>query len=259
MIKLLQKYNYYPPDIKEYNSDRIEIKLINNKNYYLLIDNKQMMSYDIQTHDGAYQVFSHYDMAYGHVVVSGMGFGSRENWILTNPNVTKLSIIENCEELIEFHKNIQSPFINDPRVEIIKMNASDYNGKCDVLLLDHYEFEEYEDILMDVKKIHDQSDCKVLWFWPFERIIMHSRKWHTINDKKNVDKIGIGDINKMITKYHAFLLIKEGWGLDKIPSLDEQTINMYCMMFNSYLFSNSEFLFNTYLSDEKYKELYKYL
>ena len=33
-----------------------------------------------QLHDEAYELYSHYDLAKGHCICTGLGFGVRENW-----------------------------------------------------------------------------------------------------------------------------------------------------------------------------------
>jgi hypothetical protein len=87
-----------------------------------------------------------------------------------------------------------------------------------------------------------------MWFWPFERIIMHSRRWHSFNE---------GPYG-LITKYGAFNKLREHWKLYKIPEFDEQKINLFCMMFHSKLFSNSEWVLNECFADRNvYQEIYR--
>jgi hypothetical protein len=154
------------------------------------------------------------------VIVSGLGFGARENWLLTKKEVTKLTIIERSEDLINYHKKIESPFLKDTRVEIINCDASNYSGSCDVLLLDHYELETYEDILSDVKKIHDNVSCKKMWFWPFERIISRPINFYRLNKLDHCN-------------YTSFNILKEKWELYKIPDFSEQEIDIFCKSFIS--------------------------
>ena len=150
--------------------------------------------------------------------------------------------------MIDYHISKNSSFLKDKRVEIVNCDATDYKEPCDVLLLDHYELDAYENILANVKHIHDNVNCETMWFWPFERIIMHSRRWNTFNDKPH----------NLITKYDAFKLLKKNWGLHKIPKLNEQELNLFCMMFHSKLFSNSEWILNECFADRNtYQEIYR--
>lgn len=247
MIQLLEHFNYKQPNIPCGTWGPITIAENSNGYYYLTINGKQWMAYNSKTHLEAYELYSHYYLAEGHVILTGLGFGIRENWLLTKKEVTKLTIIENSKELIDLHYKIGSPFLSDSRVEIINTDASNYVGKCDVLLLDHYELDNYESILADVKKIQNNIKCNVMWFWPLEKIIMHSRKWHTFNDYPY----------ELITKHKAFNLLKKNWGLDKLPNYSDDEINFYCMMFHSKLFSQSEFIFKEFFLDrDKYQHLY---
>lgn len=248
MISLLKHFNYTPPILKNETFGSLEIREVSPNYFYLYVNGEQWMAYNTKSHIEAYELYSHYILAKGHVIVTGMGFGSRENWILTKPEVTKLVIIEKNKDIIDYHIQKESKFISDPRVEIINYDASLYEGSCDVLLLDHYELSNYEAILADVKKIHDNVECKTMWFWPFEGIIMNSRRWHTFNDQPY----------NLITKYQAYQLLKKNWGLHKIHEFSEDDINLMCMMFNSKMFSASEFILNSsYYDRNTFHEIYR--
>jgi len=240
MIDLLKYLNYNPPKI--YPCEFENIKIVNDNGvYYLYIDGLQWMAYNTKTHEDAYSVFSHYDIAEGHVVVTGLGFGARENWLLTKNNISKLTVIEKNKSVINYHYKIQSDFLKNNKFEIVNCDALEYNYGCDVLLLDHYETESIFDILKNAKTIHDNVDCNKFWFWPFERIIMHSRKWHTDNDIPQ----------KLYTKYEAFKLLKKNHNFYKMPDLDEGKINLYCMMHHSTVFSRSEQFLEKNCKDKK--------
>jgi len=248
MLRLLEHFGYTPPKLKEGKFGKFEIRENEKGYFYLYINGEQWMAYDTNSHLEAYELFSHYLLAKGHVIATGLGFGVRESWILTKPDVTKLTIIEKNKEVIDYHKKNKSAFLNDPRVEIINMDASELTGSCDILLLDHYETADYESILTDVKKIHDNVDCKAMWFWPFEKIIMHSRRWHTFNDEPY----------QLITKYEASKLLQKNWGLDKLYDFSESDINLLCMMFGSKLFSQSEWTLNSMFADRQvHHEIYR--
>jgi hypothetical protein len=247
MISLLKHLNYTQPTLKCGNFGSVEIRENEPGYYYLYINGEQWMAYNTKTHLEAYELYSHYILAEGHVIATGMGFGARENWILSKPNVTKLTIIELSEDLIGYHKQLGSSFLKDPRVEVINCDASEYKGSCDVLLLDHYEMLDSESTLANVKLVQDNIECNTMWFWPFERIIMDLRKMHTFNNEPRT----------LITKYDAYKILKDNWKLDKLHDFSEDEINLMCMMFHSKMFSQSESLLNTQFSNiEVYRELY---
>lgn len=247
MLKLLEKFNYIPPILKEGKWGNVEIKK-NGNLYILLVSGEQWLIYREDSHDTAYEVFSHYDLAYGHVICTGMGFGIRENWLVNNPKVTKITVVERSQDLINYHYEINSPFITSPKVEIVCSDVNDYKGKCDVLLLDHYELESWEDILHNVYQCQQNIECDLMWFWPIEKVITNYRKLYTDN---------ISPFN-LLTKYQTYNLIKQSYDLHKLPELDEQTLNLYVMMYFSSSFTNSEWTLNNVFGDRNiFNEVYK--
>jgi len=247
MLELLKKYDYVPPHIVAGTYGRMEVSK-NGNGFYLTVDGNQWMAYNTFTHEEAFDVFSHYYLARGHVLVTGLGFGAREGWLLTKPEVTKLTIVEKNKEVIEYHEKNGSSFLQDDRVEIVLSSAQDYRGKCDVLLADHYEFEDHVHIMNEMEVLQKNIDCELLWFWPLERIIMYSRKWHSDNDYPY----------RLITKYEAFNLLKQNHRLHKLPDISEETLNMFCMMHNSKMFSKSEYVLESTFPDRNvFDQLYK--
>lgn len=247
MLELLKKYDYVPPKIIPGKYGKMEVTK-NGPSFYLTVDGNQWMAYNDSSHEEIYDVFSHYHFAKGHVVVTGLGFGAREGWLLTKPEVTKLTIVEKNEDVIAYHKLNGSSFLDDGRVEIVLSSASEYTGKCDVLLADHYEHEDHEYIMNDMERLQRNIQCELLWFWPLERIVMYSRKWHTDNDPPF----------RLITKHEAYNLLKKNHGLNKLPDISEETLNLFCMMHNSKLFSKSEFVLQSTFPDrEVFHELYR--
>jgi hypothetical protein len=209
MLEILKKFNYFPPNIVEYDNNGVNVRKMNGS-FCLSLNNTIWMNYDTIAHIQAYQLYSHYTLAKGHCICTGLGFGIRENWILTKPEVSKVTVIENNKDLIEYHQYIKSPFLD--HIEIINCNASEYVGKCDTLLLDHYEYETEEVVVKDVFNIQNNIECNTLWFWPLEKYILK----HDIRDKK--------------IEYDFFKYKNHLW---KLPNLDTETILAFCFMWFS--------------------------
>lgn len=233
MIDLLRQFRYRPPVIVPGHYGRLEIRQDPHGCFFIYVDGEQWMCYNQHTHEQVYEVFSHYDLAQGHVMVTGMGFGARENWLLTRPEVTRLTIIEHSPEIIQYHHSINSAFLRDPRVEIIHHDAQTYQGQCDVLLLDHFEMEPYHEIIELVKVCQQNIACDVMWFWPLEHVIKHSRRWYSQQD-------GV-----LINKHQAYQRLQSDHALYRLPALTPQRIDLYVMMASSYLFSRSEHMLST--------------
>lgn len=241
MIELLKRLNYTPPKIKNGIFGNVEIKETDGV-FYLYVDGLQWMAYNYKTHEDAFSVYPHYELAYGNVVVTGLGFGARESWILTKPEVKKLTIIEKNKSVIDYNIKVNPDLVYDSRVEIINADAREVKYECDVLLLDHYETESIFEILDNAKVVHDNIKSKYFWFWPFERIIMHSRKWHTDNEPGQ----------KLFSKYEAFRILKKHHKFTSMPDLSEEQINLYCMMHHSTIFSRSEQFLENNCKDRNY-------
>lgn len=247
MIELLSKYDYKPPVIVPGVYGKMKVTF-NGHYYYLTVNGEQWMAYNTKSHEEAYDVFSHYHLAKGHVICTGLGFGARENWLLTKKDISKLTIVEKNKDVIDYHIQQKSSFLEDSRVEVVCCDALEYNGKCDVLLADHYELQDHVYVMNTMEIVQNNIDCQLMWFWPLERIIMHSRKWHSDNDAPY----------NLITKHQSYLLLKKNHNLHKLPDISEDTLNLFCMMHHSKLFSKSEWILeNTFPDRVVFDKLYK--
>lgn len=172
--EFLSNYNLTLPVMEEYSSGKLEIK-IKNGSFYLYLDSEQWMIYTPHSGIQLFEFFSHYILSKGVVVCTGMGFLLRESWILKNPAVTKLIVIENSKDLIEYHKK-KNPDILE-KIEVLEGDVHDFQLECDTLLLDHFELQSTDQVISDVIEIGKKIKHKSLWFWPLEKIILaESRK-----------------------------------------------------------------------------------
>jgi hypothetical protein len=181
MLEILKLFNYSEPNIKIYydkksldfgpSGFRNKFEIVKKNEYYILkINGNQWMMYDTISHLQASQLFAHYYLAFGDVIATGLGLGIRENWLLNNPNIKSLTILEKNEDIIKYHKEI-NPILFE-KAKIINCDAKSYIGKCNTLLLDHYEFESMYDIVNDVKEICKNIECDKMWFWHIETQIL---------------------------------------------------------------------------------------
>jgi len=214
MLELLAKYGYIPPQLKEWKKENTEVFLNNENMYQLNLNGKRWMVYDYETHRQPAQLFSHYYLAKGHCVCTGMGFGVRENWLMSKKEVSKITVIEKNEQVLEYHKYIQSPFLKE--CEVLIGDASKISGKCDTLLLDHYELELYEEIIKDVRKISYNVDCETLWFWPLESLIMEYKEKNST----------LFDIHQSYSQIYEEIKMKSE--IANLPNLNEETIKLFC-------------------------------
>jgi hypothetical protein len=230
MLDVLKLFNYEEPILdlslnKILNNsidEKFEIKYINNS-YILYIDDKQWMMYNDNHMQGA-QLFSHYYIAEGDVITTGLGFGIRENWLLKNPKVKSLTVLEKHKKVIDYHKIINPNLFK--KANIINIDAKDYIGNCDTLLLDHYEFESNFEKLINIKEISKNINYKKLWFWNLEnQIIADSHNieedWLWDKFRKNEFKI---DMSKFKNIEYIYNRIKRKFDLEKLPNLNKDEL-----------------------------------
>ena len=236
MLEVLKLFNYAPPNFnitvdnitnkfgKTGTNIPFEIKRVG-ESYILYIKGEQWMMYD-DNHSQAAQLFSHYYVANGDVITTGLGLAVRENWLLNNPNVKSLTILEKNEDLIEYHRQT-NPHLFE-KAKIIKCDAKIYKGTCDTLLIDHYEWESMDEIITDVSNICDNIKCEKMWFWHLETQILADI--HKVNEdgicsrfRVNQFKIDAGSLKNIKQVYDS---IKYKNKLSKLPNLTQEELQL---------------------------------
>jgi hypothetical protein len=127
------------------------------------------MTYNFNTEEEALELYSHYYWAQGHCVCTGLGLGVREGWLLRNPKVTKITVIEKNSSIIQLHKKYNPDF---SKLEIIHDNANQVKMSCDTLLPDHYNNEGLWAMLDDLDIVAKNITCDRMWFWPLEEYLL---------------------------------------------------------------------------------------
>ena len=213
MHSFLVSNNYEQPNIKLFRKNDISVSLLKFENFqYRLCEGEtQWMTYDLN-HRQALEISSHFYLAKGHCICTGLGFGARENWVLKKPEVTKLTVLEKNVNIIEYNRYINPKLMSE--IEIINTDADEYIGKCDTLLLDHYEMIEYPKLFKRIDKISKNIKCETLWFWPIERILLE-----IASKNKNF---------KLKDIYKNMILSNN---LQNMPILNEQILQTFVRLF----------------------------
>lgn len=117
------------------------------------------------------EMYSSYDIAYGDVLVSGLGFGILALWLCSKPEVKTVTVIEMSDDVI---KIFQDSNIIPDKLTIINDNMITYDTdkEYDVLLLDHYERQTFDWRLKDIKRICSRIKHKYFWAWSLEAIYL---------------------------------------------------------------------------------------
>lgn len=195
--------DFFNPEINLGYLGSVEIK-ISRALYLLTVKKRRWMTYDPVLKNSVKEIYSHYDIAYGNVICTGLGLGIREQLLLTKPEVEKITVLEKSLDLINFHKKYSNWAKND-KINFINTDAGNYKGSCDTLLLDHYEQQNAMAVLNNVKSITKNIKCNTLWFWPCE---------------KYIKQLGFD--------YDTF---KNIYNLNELPILSKDKLEAYCSAF----------------------------
>jgi len=165
-------------NIIPYKSDTLEIRPINSKGIEIFHSGGRWMALNIETLTEVFEVYNHWKLAQGHCICTGLGFVLRESWLLSKKEVTKLTVIEKNQELINYQWKC-NPSIME-RMEVICADVYDYHGSCDTLLIDNFEgginFEN--DFCRAAAQISKNIRHQTMWFWPLEYFIGTHYKNH---------------------------------------------------------------------------------
>lgn len=173
-ISKLSSLGFIFPNLPSDKIGDMEIKEFSNQKK-LYVNGQQWMGLNLTDHREIFQFVSHIEISKGDVITTGMGFLLRENWLLQKGH--SVTVIEQNENIINYHLK-HNPDICS-KLNIIHGDANNHIGKCDTLLLDHFELEDNDKILNDVQKVKNNIHCDTLWFWPIERMIIKK----SVNDK----------------------------------------------------------------------------
>lgn len=159
-------YGFTIPNLVSDSIGDMKIYRIGNQ-IKLSVNGESWMGLNLEDYREVFEFYSQYNLSRGKVLCSGMGLLLRESWLLSKG--VEITLVENNSNIIEYHRKY-NPDLCD-RINIIHDDIHNHIGKYDVALLDHYEHEKEDWIIGDVKKIMNNIECDVVWFWPLERIV----------------------------------------------------------------------------------------
>lgn len=144
-----------------------EIKFLDSDLVSLYVDGIRWMTYNFNDRFSAKEQFFEIDLAYGHVLLTGLGLGIRESILLTKPEVKKITVIEKNQDVIEIFKILcHESDVDIKKLEIINQDADsieDFHVDC--IFLDHFEHESIDNIEIRSKNISEKNRCTVFWYW----------------------------------------------------------------------------------------------
>lgn len=170
-MKLLETYSHnLLPNvvIKEGTSNKVSI--VNDNGVWRLYgDGVQFMQLITKTNREIKELYSSFDLAYGDVLITGLGFGILALWVANKPEVTSVTVIENSQDVIDLflaHNKLPE------KVTIILSDADNYttDKHYDCLLLDHFkDRDERPFTYARIQNVAKNIPHNLFWFWSIEQ------------------------------------------------------------------------------------------
>ena len=137
--------------------------------FRLFRNDAQLMQLNIKSLREYKEQYACYDLAYGDVLITGLGFGMLATWLAAKPEVTSVKVIEFSQEVINLFTG-SNPVANKITIELGDAKSYTTNDKFDCIFLDHFPDHSdkpiYEEVLAISKNIPNHD---VLWFWSLEK------------------------------------------------------------------------------------------
>ncbi len=163
------KHNLLPNFvIKEGVSNNVSI--VDDNGVWRLYENDlQMMQLATKTNREIKELYSSFDLAYGDVLITGLGFGILALWVANKPEVTSVTVIEFSQDVIDlFFANNSLP----DKVQIILADADNYTTEkhYNCLLLDHFkDADEKAFTYARIQNVAKNITHDLFWFWSIEQ------------------------------------------------------------------------------------------
>lgn len=145
--------------------------------YHLHKNNKQLMLINFRTNREIKELYSSYDLAYGDVLLSGLGFGILTLWIAYKPGIKSVTVVEYSQDIIDIF--LQSNTLPN-NVTIICDDIKNYKTKekYDCIFLDHYPDltpDSMLDTLIEETKqiVSNVPNHTLMWIYPIEYIYIN--------------------------------------------------------------------------------------
>jgi hypothetical protein len=199
------------------------------KKYRMKCEGVQWMEADKDFLHPKDTLYSQYDLAYGTVLITGLGFGILAKALSEKPEVTSVTIIEIEQDVIDafFSNNTLNS-----KVTIILGDASTYesNVKYDCLLPDHYELQSTDWIIKDMNSIAERINHDVFWPWPIEELFLEKTyprdTFEQVNDVRGFTSFSLENPSTIHKKWKIF--IKEYFNSNKyLLAIEEASLIVY--------------------------------
>lgn len=219
------------PELKITPTKIRNFSIVQRGNAFLLFKDKaQLMRLNLKSLREYKEQFACYDLAYGDVLLTGLGFGMLATWLAAKPEVKSVKVLEFSQEVIDMF--ISTNTISD-KITIELADAKTYttNDKFDCVFLDHFldhsDEPIYEEVFTICKNIPNHD---VLWFWSLE-------KWYLENYygfNYDVFLLTPPDL-EALNLYDQWQHFKSDISVLTIPALNPNKVKEYIYTFTNYI------------------------
>ena len=144
--------------------------------FYLYKNDKQLMSRDTKSDREIKELYSSYDLAYGDVLISGLGFGILPLWVAYKPEVKSVKVIEFSQGVIDLFLRFNK-LPENMTIELGDISTLKSNNRYDCILLDHFQDllpeAQWDSRFADLKNISKNiPNHNLIWGWCLEYMFL---------------------------------------------------------------------------------------
>jgi len=134
----------------------------------LMEKNQRWLTYNQTKADKSCEFHVEMERAKGVCITTGLGLGILQAHLCLNQDVTKVIVYEKSPNVIEiFHRIVEFNEFDISKIEIRNEDANNIaNQSCDCLFPDHFELESEEYIIDIVKRLSENNQADLVWYWP---------------------------------------------------------------------------------------------
>lgn len=178
-------------------------------------------------------LYSQFDLAYGNVLLTGLGFGILTKFLEQKPEVKTITVIERYQDVVDIY--LQNNVLGS-NVKIIIDDASEYksNIKYDCFLPDHYEIQSTDWVLKDMEKTSKNIKSDVFWPWSIEQRFLYSE--YPLKEYKEDSEVFIEKYSEEFLDRWKEFLIKNNLTHPFLFKISKNKLITYVEKFSKYHF-----------------------
>jgi len=227
-------YSVDMPEIATGSRGNIEIRYIQNRDgYYLYVDGIQWMATSSDLLHSKDTLYSQFDLAYGDVLLTGLGFGILAKALTQKEEVTSVTVIELNKDVIDQYISVNGL---DEKLIIINDNALTYksNHKYDCLLPDHYETQDTDWKISDMNSLASRIRHDVFWPWSIEEIFF--KKYYPVYNHQESPEEFLQKYSKDFYKSWLSFIEDNFFSHKTLMEVSEQKLIEYFSKYIKYLY-----------------------